>query len=284
MPAIDNSSILISSMPLSDQVSAPSSPPSGKTKIFTKSDGLYTVNSSGTVIGPFAASGGATDWFSADAMTYSSADGPSFVMTCSGDQTTKYCAGMFFRLTQTTVKYFIITKVSYSGVTSITLYGGTDYTLANAAITSPYYSFSQSPFGFPLSPAKWTVEYSGTTDVFQSSPVSGTWYNLGSVSISIPIGIWRVYYMATAYAVVSSNTSSQSITLSNANNSESDVNFTSSVFAYTTACSSLYREGIIAATSKTTYYLNSKSSFSPTDINFRGDFSPTIIRAVCAYL
>ena len=35
------------------------------------------------------------------------------------------------------------------GATLITVYGGTDYTLADEAITSPYYSYASNPQGFP---------------------------------------------------------------------------------------------------------------------------------------
>jgi hypothetical protein len=85
--------------------------------------------------------------------TYNSADDPTYTFTISGDKTDKYSAGMRIKLTQTTAKYFIITKVAYSSPnTTITVYGGTDYDLANAAITSPYYSTQKAPQGFPLNP------------------------------------------------------------------------------------------------------------------------------------
>jgi len=65
--------------------------------------------------------------------TYASADDPTFTFTISGDKTSKYSPGMRIKLTQTTVKYFIITAVSYSAPnTTVTVYGGTDYDLVNA--------------------------------------------------------------------------------------------------------------------------------------------------------
>ena len=85
--------------------------------------------------------------------TYASADDPTYTFTISGDLTDKYSAGMRIKLTQTTAKYFIITKVAYSSPnTTITVYGGTDYDLANATITNPYYSVVKAPQGFPLDP------------------------------------------------------------------------------------------------------------------------------------
>lgn len=83
----------------------------------------------------------------ADTLTYAS----STTVTISGDHTGKFAVGDKIKLTQqTTVKYFYVTSVTYSAPnTTLTLYAGTDYTVANAAITSPYYSKMQSPVGFP---------------------------------------------------------------------------------------------------------------------------------------
>ena len=74
----------------------------------------------------------------------------STTVTISGDKPAKYSKGMKVKLTQTTVKYFYITAVSYSAPnTTLTLTAGSDYTVANAAITSPYYSVVANPVGFP---------------------------------------------------------------------------------------------------------------------------------------
>jgi hypothetical protein len=70
-------------------------------------------------------------------LTFSSADAPTYVASTSVDLTGVISVGMKLKLTQTTVKYFIVTAIN---TTTITLYGGTDYTLANATITLPYYS------------------------------------------------------------------------------------------------------------------------------------------------
>lgn len=78
--------------------------------------------------------------------TYASAT----TVTVSSDVTGKYGIGDKVKLTQTTVKYFYITAISYSSPnTTITLTAGTSYTVANAAITLPYYSKTETPQGFP---------------------------------------------------------------------------------------------------------------------------------------
>ncbi len=86
-------------------------------------------------------------WIAGEAWTYVSAT----TFTVASDVTARYAKGDRIKLTQTTVKYFYVTNVSAfgSGVTTITVNGGSDYTLANAAITSPLFSKESTPNGFP---------------------------------------------------------------------------------------------------------------------------------------
>lgn len=70
--------------------------------------------------------------------------------TIQGDLTSIFGPGLKLKLTQTTVKYFYVTAVSFSaGVTTVTITGGSDYSLANAAITNNFYSFVENPDAFP---------------------------------------------------------------------------------------------------------------------------------------
>lgn len=77
-----------------------------------------------------------------DSWSYASAT----TITVPTDATTKYSVGDKIRLTQSTVKYFYITGVT---TTILTINGGTDYTLTNAAITDISYSKAATPVGFP---------------------------------------------------------------------------------------------------------------------------------------
>jgi len=225
--------------------------------------------------------------------TYASADDPTFTFTISGDKTGKYSVGMRLKLTQTTAKYFIITAVSYSSPnTTVTIYGGTDYDLANAAIASPYYSTQKAPLSFPLDPDKWTVETADTNDVTQASPTSGTWYNLGSITISVPIGAWNVSYQVAASVYKAAATSvSIYTTLSTANNTESDRELTHFGYQYFSTTQDTYlgvpmtRFKSILLASKTSYYLNAKTDITGIDqLRFWGHISTSVIRVVCAYL
>ncbi len=83
-----------------------------------------------------------------DGNTWTYVSATSF--SVSGDQTAVYQVGDRIRLTQTTVKYFYITALSFGGgITTVTITGGSDYSLANAAITSPGFSKVFLPNGFP---------------------------------------------------------------------------------------------------------------------------------------
>lgn len=222
-----------------------------------------------------------------ESWTYSSVSGTTGVITVPSDATTKYQAGMRVKFTQTTVKYAIITAVA---TTSLTVYTGTDYTLANAAISANYYSNVKGPFGFPLDWTKWTVEVTDTSSRSQATPTATTWYNVGSISITIPIGLWNVEYSDITYlnyGSVPGGAVDQYSTLSTANNSESDNDFTGGVI--TTAQQAgvtVTRRKILTIAASTPYYLNTKTTAGgfTGSINIRGDIGKTIIRAISAYL
>ena len=123
---------------------------------------------------------------------YSSADDPTFAFTITGDQTGILGVGMKLKLTQTTDKYFIITAISYSDpTTTVTVYGGTDYDLANATITDPFFSTRKAPLGFPLSPVKWTIDGSVGTASTGGSTSADTYYNVFG-TVDIPVGTWNI--------------------------------------------------------------------------------------------
>jgi len=98
-----------------------------------------------TVAGDIQGSG-LTGWsFAGETWTYVSAT----TFTVSGDQTAKYTKGTKLKLTQTTAKYFYVVASVYVLNTTVSVTGGSDYTLANAAITSPFFSYADVAQGFP---------------------------------------------------------------------------------------------------------------------------------------
>ncbi len=232
--------------------------------------------------------------------TYVSADAPTFVFSVNADVTTKYSAGMKVRYVQSaTTKYGIITAVgAYSGgVTNITIYGGggdggtytnaTSYTLANAAISSNYYSMVRTPYGFPMSPTTWSyiminaVDYSTTSATYVNSSAS--------LQTNCPIGVWNVdvsFANLLSHASVvdvwgehalSTSTSSVSNVelLAHSQGLRTSAGFDMVAHVYLTSC--------ISAASKTTYYLIYRS-YSGRTTYYKGTTRSTYVNYKCAYL
>lgn len=81
-----------------------------------------------------------------DTWTYVSAT----TFTVVGDETAIFVKGTRIKLTQTTVKYFVVIGSSFGGgVTTVTVTAGSDYSLADAAITDTFYSYAVCPPGYP---------------------------------------------------------------------------------------------------------------------------------------
>jgi len=248
----------------------------------------------GAYVGPAVAAAFlnyANGWIPAPALAYSSADAPSYVVTCSGDYSGIITPGCRVKLTHGgSTKYFIVTKASHAdGTTTFTLYGGTDYTLASGAITSPYFSTHKAPRGFPLSPAKWTVTVTDSSSRTQASPVAETWYNLGSISINIPIGCWWMQYSALLQVDVNpAGWCNMFSTLSTAGGSESHPAHTLKIGGASFNSNSqsvVLPRTLIELTAKTAYYLNGKIDVSGgSQIYFQGNQQVTKIELVCAYL
>lgn len=234
---------------------------------------------------------GWADLSSYGAFSYASTDGPTFVMNTPSDLRSIIGLGDKIQVTQlASPGYYIVVAI---GATTITLYGGTDYALANSAISAPYYSQARAPLGFPLHTAKWTVEIQDTTNRFQASPGAGTWYNNGSVQISVPIGLWKLGYTALLDADTANANSIQpycKATLSTANNSESDSDLTTrigsffAVVAEITQSLMVGREKTLLLAAKTPYYLLSKADGAIGTVGFENATCKAILRAVCAYL
>lgn len=199
-------------------------------------------------------------------------------------------AGDRIKITQTTNKYFLVTKVAFSTDSTITVYGGTDYTVANAAITNPFYSRDRSPFGFPMSPTKWMITTTSTTDRTTSS----TSYATLTDSITIPIGSWRLEFRAALEILndAIANTRRAFVTLSSDASTETNTE---------TTIQATYKSASAAATSaggavqhittyvdlaaSTTFLMMGKISAATATCQVLGGTNAiTVIRAVSAYL
>lgn len=239
-----------------------------------------------------ASSSSSTDtsgWISYSSVipTRASADDPTYVLTFSGvDLTSKISVGMRVKFVQNSATlYGIVTAIVFSTNTTLTLYCGTDYDVldtATYAISGFAYSSHKAPLGFPMDPSKW--EITGGSAGLQLSAVQNTWYNKGG-SISIPIGSWTVSYDCEITNLAASGDTELLTTLSTGASSESDSGMTSDSYGGTQYLSSgVRREKIISLSSKTTYYLNIKTTRTNTPNIYINVAGAPRIRAVCSYL
>lgn len=229
------------------------------------------------------------------AITYLNSDAPTFTMVASGDLTAMLSLGMRLKLRQSAgIKYFIVSQLTYAnGFTSISIYGGTDYTLVNEWIRDVYYSFWYAPAGFVLESDKWLSKFSqGSPDAgTQTNPVANTWYNAGSVGLTIPIGIWAVDYAVEAtFGKNPGTVTDMSITLSTTNNGETHPQLTSR-HAYTMISGNLQirswftREQDLSFTVKTPMFLNIRTNQSTVGSIFYSSSQVRMsIRAVSRYV
>ena len=213
------------------------------------------------------------------------ADAPIFVANTSIDVSSILYPGVRVKLTQdSATKYFIV--IAVSGV-SVTLYGGTDYTLTSSTITNIYYSNVKAPLGFPLNVGKWTYTYSNTTFPTQSGPATGTWYNPGGLSLTIPQGLWDVTIKANVQAAAASATAIEAaLAFSSLSNDISDPKMVGGVEGYGTGAGGTvtFRQMFNLPSDSLFYFIVMSRQPSAAWIGIKGSYDATIVMAVCAYL
>lgn len=210
------------------------------------------------------------------------------VVSTNIDLTGVISVGMKILIVQSSVKYGIVTAITSN---SMTIFFGTDYTLANATITSCYYTLQSNPFGFPKNPDKWSIINTITSAHAQSSPVLNTWYNLGSRLLNIPIGSWNVSYESDFYIVFGATPIrvDGEVCLSTTNNGCTD-NALKDRAIWTSGSlvgQSFQRSKTLLLTTGTPYYLNYRYSNGSGVSTMGSDGSAgttVVIKAVCAYL
>lgn len=251
-----------------------------------------------TITSPVIKSWSGWQLYNAVTPTYTSADDPTYVITFAAvDLTSLMSVGMKVKFTNnSTTFYGIITAIAFSTNTTVTLYGGTDYDVANSAISNFYFSTDKAPQGFPLDPTKWSVLVTDATQ--RSGAISATtWTNTGSTNaqITIPIGVWDVYVKASAYAdrTAAGTGDSLSGALSTANNTASDGEMMAMVSYYGSGVANssdlfggelVIRKTLVLA-AKTLHYLNWYTGNAGTLTQNITTFGGTmVLRATIAYL
>lgn len=239
-----------------------------------------------------------------DTWTYVSADAPSYTFNWDGDVTAfVYLGQKVLYYQDSTWKYGIITAIGVyaAGATPITIYGGGNtsspsYAMTASVIETHYYAEVHIPLDFPKNPDTWSYEVVDDTARTQGAPTDGIWYNPAGTSINVPIGIWKIQYKVHIYGHHNNpgdDIAGAKVTLSIANNSESDKDFTGYVLYDASGIPTNVNSiggmvsinGIIEIASKTTYYLNALAMSSGFDtIGFLNNQARLVIKAVCKYV
>jgi hypothetical protein len=98
--------------------------------------------------------------------------------------------------------------------------------------------------------------------------------------------MWDFGYTALIRAMKTSTGISGYVELSRSTTAETDLDMITGITGYNTAAIVIGRRKIISLTEKTTFYMlmKTKTPDGLTALAVRGDFVPTVISAVCAYL
>lgn len=200
-----------------------------------------TLSISGTDFATALATAISADGWTTAGETWTYASATTFMI--SGDKTAKYSVGDKIKFVQTTQKYFYITAISYgSPNTTVTVCAGDVYSIANAAITVPYYSKMVTPNGFPglfaLTPSSITA-FSGTPVIDISFSISGRLItfniemsgnsNSTSTYFTLPSNLTLVSSGSKAYAVARASDNSSIITTAAAYNNTTQIFFSKSL-------------------------------------------------------
>ena len=264
-------------------VSDTSGSDNGTNKKFTKAtllDGLAPLNPQLTGWNP-----------DAETWVYHNVDDPTGYFKIEGkDVSANYSVGWRIMFTNGgNVIKGIITAITYSNPNTIITFlheiDPTDnqalYLLTNSAITENYFSPQKAPQGFPLDPTKWRVRTTDSTNRSQSTTTRFEWYNIGTANsqLVVPIGAWRLRYKVILWG----GGQDGRVTLSTANNSETDRSFTSYMFDGMAPVGST--ESIVNPASKTTYYLNAlRDGATLSTFEYYNTKAAMVIEATCAYL
>ena len=96
------------------------------------------------------------------------------------DVTSKFPKGTKIRIDQTGLKYFYVISTAFSTDTTVTVTAGDDYTIANATISSPSYSYANNPLGFqhwftwtPTGAGSGSLTFSSLTVGYAKFSISG---------------------------------------------------------------------------------------------------------------
>ncbi len=188
-----------------------------------------------------------------------------------------------------TLDYGIITKTAFSTDTTLTVQVPEGCTIATGTtpLSAVAYSTQAVPYLFPRDTGRWEVVTFINAAQTQSSPTTGTWYNINSLQMSVPVGNWILGYDASVSGVTSANTELQT-SLHTTAAAAGDKDLLAWIYSgnVTHLIAQISRVKPVKLSSSTVYYFNSKvNGTTPTSLEIsRTAFAITVIKATPAYL
>lgn len=187
-----------------------------------------------------------------------------------------------------TTEFGIVQAVTFSTNTTLNVQVAAGYAIpTSGGVSAVAYSVQKTPLGFPSNEGLWAIEMISKTSASQNSPVNGTWYNLNSLKLTLPIGAHKVYVEATTNYLGAGGASDMYASVSTSASAESDTRFTKRIYigSNTNTFSEYSSFHPISVTAQTDHYLITKTgSNTMTTIAFVGDVGCTILRATNAYV
>lgn len=223
-----------------------------------------------------------------DAWAYSAWDSTRHYGTITVADSSIFTLGQKVRFWQLTGgwKYGFITAKP-SG-TSIGIYMGQSYSLANERIYMPAYSRDQAPDGFNRDPSIWTEKW--TTALQINMGVVGTSVvNVTGANIPTCPGMWDLEFVAYGQMThAGASYLNHMLGISSANNSWSDKELKAGGVVLSVSLSQtdsfMQRKKTVITTVNTTWYLNTSSSNASTTQYVNGLTYPAFMQATCGYL
>jgi len=176
-----------------------------------------------------------------------------------------------------TTDYAIVMAKSFSTDTTLVVQVPEGCTIpTSGGISAVSYSVQDTPYGFPKDDFGWTIEYL-TAGITGLSSANDTWLNPNGNNVIVPIGAWGLRYSISV--TVLNATAKTWATLSTANNTESDIRFTS----YGEVLSAVSGAGLphegsadVSLATATPYYLNIKQNSGSTANTYTNNLKPKV--------
>lgn len=186
-----------------------------------------------------------------------------------------------------TLDYGIIHSVTFSTNTTVVVQVPEGNTIpTSGGVSAVSYAIGKTAYGFPTQRSKWSLLSIVNSTYSQNPAVDGTWYNVGSHNLNLPIGEWRCSYQSAPYSTASGGGVILYQTISSGSSSESNIEFTTEYYQANTIASAVprYVQRPLSLSAMTVYYLNLKATGGGTMVIQNRESSPAIFEAENAYI